>query len=89
MVVDDLTLTIAEIKGIEWADGKVRNKNNKEINYSGCVAIWLANDYLDGGRHPWEIGEPLKPDEIPKWERELNIIRIKLEQKKSSKQLKI
>jgi len=23
----------------------------------GNVGIWLDNDYLEGGRHPWEVSE--------------------------------
>jgi hypothetical protein len=23
----------------------------------GCVGYWLDNDYLGGGRHPWEISK--------------------------------
>lgn len=24
---------------------------------NGNIGIWLDHDYLDGGRHPWEISE--------------------------------
>lgn len=87
-VVDDLTLTVSKIEGIEWAEGKVRDKDNKPIKYIGCCAIWLDNDHLDGGRHPWEISEPLKLEEIPKWKHDLNIYRTNLEKKLSLKQQK-
>jgi hypothetical protein len=84
-VVDDLTLRVCKIAGIEWAEGKSVAHDGRIVNHMGSIGIWLDNDYLDGGRHPWEISEPLKPEDIKKWEHELDIYRKKLEQKQSSK----
>jgi hypothetical protein len=27
----------------------------------GNVGYWLDNDYLGGGRHPWEVSQPRLP----------------------------
>ncbi len=67
-VVDDLTMTVATVVGVEWADGAVRTSQGSKVNYYGCVAIWLDNEYLDGGRHPWEISDPIPPDQISIWQ---------------------
>ena len=39
---DDLTQTDAKIVKLE-----------KDVN--GNLGLWLDNDYLGGGRHPWEV----------------------------------
>lgn len=44
LVKDDLTRTVATIVKID-------------ISPDGIVGIWLDNDYLEGGRHPWEVTE--------------------------------
>lgn len=88
VVQDDLTLTLAKVVGIEWADGQVRDSKNRKVKYYGCVAIWLDNDYLDGGRHPWEVSEPIPPEQIPQWDAALDKYRKKREDIRFSKQPK-
>lgn len=46
-VYDDLTRKISKIVKIT-------------VDKFGNKGIWLDNDYLDGGRHPWEISPVLK-----------------------------
>jgi len=76
-VVDDLTMTLAKIQGIEWSEGKVIDSKGRRQHYSGCVVLWLDNDYLDGGRHPWEVSDPLSTEEISKWDVSLKNYRKK------------
>lgn len=52
-VWDSLTKKKAKIIGINWEKGK-KNKNDPR-EAAGCCGYWIDNDYLDGGRHPWEI----------------------------------
>lgn len=87
-VQDDLTMTLAKVVGIEWADGTVRDSRNKKVRYAGCVAVWLDNEYLDGGRHPWEISDPIPPGDIPKWDAELDKYRKQREDRRFSAQPK-
>ena len=50
-VNDDLTGETATIIGIETKMGRCNG-----IDYHGqVVGYWLDNDWLGGGRHPWEI----------------------------------
>lgn len=41
-VYDDLTHNLSKVMKIT-------------VDEFGNKGIWLDNDYLDGGRHPWEI----------------------------------
>ena len=50
-VYDDLTRTVATIIGIKFQTGKCGSK----VWNHNCLGIWLDNDWLGGGRHPWEI----------------------------------
>ena len=52
-VWDDLTHKYAKIIGIGFEDGYT--KGNKFRSACACIGYWLDNDYLGGGRHPWEI----------------------------------
>lgn len=70
-VVDDLTSTVATVVGVEWAMGRVPSASSDFINYMGSMAVWLDNEWLDGGRHPWEISDPIPTEDIPKWEEAL------------------
>lgn len=52
-VFDDLTMKEAEVIGIIFEHGK---KNVKDLRTAcSCIGYWLDNDYLSGGRHPWEL----------------------------------
>lgn len=84
-VVDDLTMTVSTIVGVEWADGCVRNSKGTKSNHYGCVAIWLDNEYLDGGRHPWEVSEPIPPDQINIWQESTRKHRERLEKRSGKK----
>lgn len=44
LVKDDLTRTVCTVVKVETSP-------------NGSVGIWLDNDYLGGGRHPWEVTE--------------------------------
>lgn len=71
-VIDELTNSIATVTGVEWATGRVPAGGRPGfINYMGSMALWLDNEWLDGGRHPWEISDPIPPEDIPKWEEAL------------------
>jgi hypothetical protein len=84
-VKDDLTMTVATVVGVEWANGNVRDSKGKRHKYAGCVAIWLDNDYLDGGRHPWEISDPIPEKEIKTWQESTSKHRERLEKRLGSK----
>jgi hypothetical protein len=49
-VHDMLTQSQAKVVGLSYEEGKTPKGTS-----IGCWAIWLENDYLGGGRHPWEI----------------------------------
>lgn len=51
-VFDDLTRTEATVIGVNYSEGKTPSGLS-----IGCVGYWLDNDYLGGGRHPWEVTE--------------------------------
>ena len=52
-VFDDLTAKEAVIVGISFARGFV--KEDRLCNNQDCLVYWVDNDYLGGGRHPWEL----------------------------------
>ncbi len=59
-VWDDLTQQKAKVIGMSVDDGvtyhyDAKGKYKKVINGARNWAIYLDNDYLDGGRHPWEV----------------------------------
>lgn len=54
-VWDDLTGKEAEIIGISFSNGYT--EGNKYRCAMETVGYWLDNDYLSGGRHPWEISK--------------------------------
>lgn len=56
VVRDDLTRKISVIIGISYKDGTNRDK---DFNCSHCLGLWLNNDYLGGGRHPWEVSSAI------------------------------
>lgn len=58
-VHDDLTGKEAVVVGIEYRNG-VKDGDNQ--NHFHCWAIWLGNDYVGGGRHPWEVTAIPSPD---------------------------
>ena len=53
-VFDDLTGKEATVIGVTFQNGR---KYDKNITQMGCFGIWLNNDYVGRGRHPWEISE--------------------------------
>ena len=53
IVWDDLTHKTAKIIGITFSSGYT--EGNIFRNSYNTVGYWLDNDYLSGGRHPWEI----------------------------------
>lgn len=54
-VIDDLTGEEATIIGVSFTEGYMNgNKLRRSI---GAIGYWLDNDYINGGRHPWEISE--------------------------------
>jgi len=59
-VFDDLTGKKARVTGLSMDDGityHYDNKGNNKKVRNACVnwAIYLDNDYIDGGRFPWEV----------------------------------
>jgi hypothetical protein len=48
-VLDDLTKTVCKIKKVS-------------LDKDGNVGYWLDNEYVDGGRFPWEISPT--PDQL-------------------------
>lgn len=86
MVIDDLTHTICEVKGIEFANGKCPQPDGRVINSYGCVGVWIDNEWLDGGRHPWEISDALSKEEILLWQPVLDRHRQEMQLKKSTRQ---
>jgi len=55
VVRDDLTGKKAKIIGITYEDGK-KSRYDRRIA-SGCIGYWIDNDWMNGGRHPWEISK--------------------------------
>jgi hypothetical protein len=55
IVRDGLTGKISVVSGIEYKHGKRFGERCFGVH---TVAIWLNNDYLGGGRNPWEISKP-------------------------------
>jgi ribose 5-phosphate isomerase RpiB len=53
-VHDDLTHKEATIICIEFKDGC---KQGEFAHALKTIGYWLDNDYLGGGRHPWEISK--------------------------------
>lgn len=52
-VWDDLTNKKAKIIGITFSSGYTQgNLCRKSVD---TIGYWLDNEYLYGGRHPWEI----------------------------------
>lgn len=51
---DDLTHQYATIIGIEFKHGK---RHGEYATAHSTVGYWVDNDYLGGGRHPWEISK--------------------------------
>lgn len=52
-VLDDLTCKPATIIGRSYHEG--RKGPSDRANNMGSVGYWVDNDYMGGGRHPWEI----------------------------------
>lgn len=62
MIIDDEYGMIVSCEVGETVRDDLTGKDSAIIRIDhdkfGNTAIWLDNDYLDGGRHPWEIGPP-------------------------------
>lgn len=71
LVHDDLTGKDAIITTISIGDGP-----GKSIGY------WVNNDYLEGGRHPWEL---TKIDLVQRWKDEIEAEKQRDAKKKKSK----
>jgi hypothetical protein len=54
VVHDDLTGHEAIVIGVSYENGTVNHRLAEAIH---TVGYWLNNDYLGGGRHPWEISK--------------------------------
>lgn len=52
-VWDDLTMQEATVIGITFEHGKKKVEDKRTA--SRCVGYWIDNNYLGGGRHPWEL----------------------------------
>ena len=39
--------------------GKIRVIRKVDYDEFGNAGVWLTSEYLDGGRHPWEISNPV------------------------------
>ena len=52
MVYDDLTRTEVKIIGISYQNGEQGPGTGNCMN---CLGYWVNNDWVGGGRHPWEI----------------------------------
>lgn len=35
--------------------GKIVTIERINISTNGSVGLWVSSEYLDGGRHPWEV----------------------------------
>jgi hypothetical protein len=57
---DDLTHQEATVIGITFASGYV--EGNKLSDNADNIGYWLDNDYLAGGRFPWELSKLNKQD---------------------------
>jgi hypothetical protein len=54
-VIDGLTDKKAKIIGISFSHG---HADGNECQFAVMtIGYWLDNDYLGGGRHPWEISK--------------------------------
>lgn len=53
IVWDDLTGTTTEIIGISFSHGYTEGNLTRYSLFT--IGYWVKNDYLDGGRYPWEI----------------------------------
>lgn len=58
-VIDDLTGEETTIVGVSITFGKVGGKIKISIypSETPTIGYWVDNDYMGGGRHPWEISE--------------------------------
>lgn len=84
-VIDDLTLTVCKVTGVQYAHGRVGCGGHKQFaKYNGSIAIWLDNEYLDGGRHPWEISDPIPEEDIAVCTKEINKYRQQAEQRRTT-----
>lgn len=54
-VIDGLTGKDAVIVGVTFQDGTHPDRPN--VSAAQTVGYWLDNEYLSGGRHPWEVTE--------------------------------
>lgn len=54
-VHDDLTNKETTVIGVSYHNGYTNN--NRLRNACHTVGYWVDNDYLDGGRHPWELSK--------------------------------
>jgi len=52
-VFDDLTAKETTVIGITWARGCT--EGDKYCHQVDTIGYWVDNDYLGGGRHPWEL----------------------------------
>jgi hypothetical protein len=80
-VIDDLTSTLCKVVGIEWADGKTVGSDGRHYNHYGCLGIWIDSPWVDGGRHPWEISEPILEKDFKTWEESLALHRKKSQER--------
>lgn len=85
MVIDDLTNELVEVVGLEWAMGKTVGPDGRHRNHMGSLGVWVSNPWLDGGRHPWEISDPLTDKEIIIWQPVLEKYRANLRGKQLPK----
>jgi hypothetical protein len=80
-VIDDLTSTLCKVVGIEWADGKTIGSDGRHYKHYGCLGIWIDSPWADGGRHPWEISEPILEKDLKTWEDSLALHRKKQQER--------
>lgn len=55
IVWDDLLGKNTKIIGISFSSGYTLG--NRYRNSADTVGYWVDSTYLDGGRHPWELGK--------------------------------
>ena len=58
VVIDDLTGRKVTIIGVSYEDGKKSSSDKRSASHT--VGYWVDNDYMGGGRHPWELTNQTK-----------------------------